>query len=90
MIPIPYFCCSSLRIFYSLLLLCCSVMPLKFDSQRGKKDPYAIFTENVCSEHSLSLDKLQCSLILEAGNKGPDQPVQMHRLIRACIVRILN
>ena len=33
---------------------------------------------------------LHYPLILEADNEGPDQPVQMHRLIRACIVHKLH
>ena len=25
-----------------------------------------------------------------SGNEGPDQPAQMHRLIRACVIRVLQ
>ena len=39
---------------------------------------------------SVRRHKLQYPLILHADNEGPDQPVFMRRVIRACVVRKLH
>ena len=69
------------------------------DAQRGKKalmpyangedpdehaHPYSLFWTFSVHQHIL-----QYPLILQADNKGPDQPAHMRRLIRAFVVRKL-
>ena len=68
--------------------------------RKVRKGPFAIYESEgpdegafACSliwTFSVRRHILHYSLYFYLGNEGPDQPVHIHRLIKACVVRILN